>query len=67
MMMRVERLRRGLGWSQAQRTRRANPNASSINAIGIGRLSPHTRQLQELADAVTWPSDPAALLEEADR
>lgn len=51
-MNRLRELREGRGWSQAELSRRANMNASTIGQIENGRLIPYEVQIRKIAKAL---------------
>lgn len=65
-MRQLRKIRQGLGWSQAELSRRSGLNVSTIGLIESGRLKPYHGQLMKLAIALGITEDEAdQLLEEA--
>lgn len=65
-MIRVKALRLVRGWSGMELARRSGLTPSTISLTEHRRFTPYDSQLAKLAEALAWPGDPAALLEEVD-
>jgi len=63
-MLRLTALREERRWSRAELARRARMGNADVGRIESGRLIAYPGQLVKLADAIGWPDDPAALLDE---
>ena len=63
----LTREREARGWNKRQLGAVADLHPSRVGVIENGRAKPYPVELERLARALFWTSDPAGLLEEVDR
>jgi len=65
-MLQLTREREARGWSRTELGRLARIHPARVGQAENGYVRPYPVELARLAEALAWPGDPAALLEEVD-